>query len=55
MFKTIKTAALLAAAAATAMAALPTAASAGEGHWSIGKGVQCHVVLGVVICSSNRP
>lgn len=36
------------------MLALATPAQAGEGHWSIGNGVQCRVILGVVVCSKNR-
>lgn len=31
------------------------AATAGEGHWSIGKGIQCKLVLGKVVCSKLRP
>lgn len=38
-----------------AASAFATSASAGEGHWSIGKGVQCRNVNGVVVCSGNRP
>ena len=30
-------------------------AIAGEGHWSIGGGVQCRIVGGTVVCSKNRP
>jgi len=50
---TLGRAAMALAAAGTALVSVP--AVAGEGHWSIGKGVQCHVILGFVICSSNRP
>lgn len=35
--------------------ATATTASAGEGHWSIGKGVQCKTINGVVVCSKSRP
>lgn len=35
--------------------ALSASASAGEGHWSIGHGVQCKVVNGTVVCSKTRP
>jgi len=56
-FMTIKTglraAALTMAAAGALLSTAP--AQAGEGHWSIGKGVQCRVILGIVICSKNRP
>ncbi|MEO0033357.1 MAG: hypothetical protein RIS94_3115 [Pseudomonadota bacterium] len=54
MKKSLKLALSLAAAAGT-LAALPAPALAGEGHWSIGGGVQCRIILGVVVCSSNRP
>ena len=40
---------------ATATLGMTGNAIAGEGHWSIGKGVQCKVVMGVVVCSKNRP
>jgi hypothetical protein len=30
-------------------------AIAGEGHWSIGGGVQCRIVMGKVVCSKSRP
>lgn len=52
-FKAPLCAAVLALAAAAAM--LPAPAMAGEGHWSIGNGVQCKIVLGVVVCSKSRP
>ena len=52
-FKTSLRAAALALAAAGVAISVP--AAAGEGHWSIGKGVQCKVVLGVVVCSKTRP
>jgi hypothetical protein len=32
-----------------------TAATAGEGHWSVGKGVQCRIIGLKVVCSSSRP
>lgn len=54
MMKSFKIALTLAAAAGS-LAAIPTTAIAGEGHWSIGKGVQCRLVGGVVVCSSTRP
>lgn len=50
--------AVVAAFAAIALAANLTAAasaSAGEGHWSIGKGIQCKLVQGKVVCSKLRP
>lgn len=46
-------AALMLAILGTALSAPP--AFAGEGHWSVGKGVQCRVILGLVICSKSRP
>ena len=48
---------IAAAAAATALMGgfASTAAIAGEGHWSIGKGVQCRVIMGKVVCSKSRP
>ncbi|NLR71245.1 hypothetical protein HGI47_10200 [Novosphingobium sp. ERN07] len=51
--KTLRRAALGLAAAGVAFSAVP--AAAGEGHWSIGKGVQCRVILGIVICTKARP
>lgn len=56
--KTLKKVLVLAAVAATAATAnltFASAASAGEGHWSIGNGVQCRVINGVVVCSKSRP
>ena len=56
--KTIQKALVIAAIAASAMGSnliLATTASAGEGHWSIGKGVQCRIVQGAVVCSGARP
>lgn len=53
MKKIINVAAAAAALLGTLAIAAP--AQAGEGHWSIGKGVQCRFILGVVVCSSNRP
>lgn len=44
--------ALALAAAGTALVSVP--AVAGEGHWSIGHGVQCKVILGFVICGKTR-
>lgn len=53
--KKIITAVSIAATTLVGMVALAAPAQAGEGHWSIGKGVQCRVILGVVVCSKNRP
>jgi hypothetical protein len=53
MMKTLGRVALGLAAAGAAFSAVP--AAAGEGHWSVGKGVQCRVILGVVVCSKSRP
>ena len=53
--KKLKTTLALAAALAAGSIALSTPAVAGEGHWSIGHGVQCKIILGVVICSKTRP
>ncbi|MEQ1755828.1 MAG: hypothetical protein ABL973_17030 [Micropepsaceae bacterium] len=55
MFKKIALAAVLAATAFGANLAISTAATAGEGHWSIGQGVQCRIINGVVVCSKSRP
>ncbi len=44
---TLRRAALALAAAGLAFSGVP--AFAGEGHWSIGQGVQCRVILGVVV------
>ncbi|MDF8335554.1 hypothetical protein [Novosphingobium cyanobacteriorum] len=50
--KTVLRAAVIAlAAASTPFASAP--AYAGEGHWSVGHGVQCRVILGFVICSKR--
>lgn len=49
---TLRRAALALAAAGLAFSGGP--AFAGEGHWSIGQGVQCRVILGVVVCSKTR-
>lgn len=56
--KTIQKALVVAAIAGSALGAnlvLSTTASAGEGHWSIGKGVQCKVIMGKVVCTKARP
>lgn len=45
--------AMILAAAGLSLASVP--ALAGEGHWSVGKGVQCRVILGIVICTKARP
>lgn len=50
---TLGRAAMALAAAGTALVSVP--AVAGEGHWSIGKGVQCRVIMGFVICTKARP
>ena len=55
MFKKIVLVAALAVTTVGAGLALSSAANAGEGHWSIGKGVQCKIVNGVVVCSKSRP
>lgn len=49
---TLRRAAMALAAAGTALISMP--AVAGEGHWSIGQGVQCRVILGFVICTKSR-
>lgn len=54
MLKKIATSAAIAATLLGTSLAIPAAANAGEGHWSIGNGVQCRVILGVVVCSKNR-
>lgn len=46
---------LMAAMALSASAVIATSASAGEGHWSVGKGIQCKIVNGQVVCSKTRP
>lgn len=48
-------AAAIAGVALTANLSVAAVASAGEGHWSIGKGIQCKLVMGKVICSKSRP
>ena len=53
--KSIKTAVIAATALALGAAALPAPAAAGEGHWSIGHGVQCKIISGRVVCSKSRP
>lgn len=52
--KKIITAVSITATALVGMVALAAPAQAGEGHWSIGNGVQCRVILGVVVCSKTR-
>ena len=54
IMKKIITAVSIAATTLVGMLALAAPAQAGEGHWSIGNGVQCRVILGVVVCSKNR-
>jgi len=53
--KPIKNAVLAATILAFGAAALPAPVLAGEGHWSIGKGVQCRLIAGKVVCSKTRP
>lgn len=53
--KSIKNAVLAATMLALGAAALPAPVLAGEGHWSIGKGVQCKVIAGKVVCTKSRP
>jgi hypothetical protein len=53
--KKLVLAAVLAATSFGSALAISTAASAGEGHFSIGQGVQCKIVLGVRVCSKSRP
>ena len=55
MMKKLALAAVLAATSFGASLAISTAASAAEGHFSIGQGVQCKVLSGVVVCSKSRP
>jgi hypothetical protein len=55
MLKKIIRTAGFAATALAAATAFSAPAYAGEGHWSIGQGVQCRVILGVVVCSKSRP
>ena len=47
--------AVLAASSFGTAVAISTVASAGEGHFSIGHGVQCRIINGVRVCSSARP
>jgi hypothetical protein len=53
--KKICTAAVMAAIALTANLSIASVAHAGEGHWSIGKGIQCRVVGFLVVCGKTRP
>jgi hypothetical protein len=55
MFKKLALAAVLAATSFGSTVAFTTVASAGEGHWSIGNGIQCRLINGVVVCSKARP
>jgi hypothetical protein len=55
MIKKLFVSSLLAAVALSASVGVATTASAGEGHWSVGKGVQCKIVSGQVVCTKNRP
>lgn len=55
MLKKFITTALVLGSVTLANVALVAPAQAGEGHWSIGKGVQCKIVLGVVVCGKTRP
>jgi hypothetical protein len=51
MFKKLALTAIL----ATTTLGIAGSAMAGEGHWSIGKGVQCKIVKGVIVCGKTRP
>ncbi|MDO7833839.1 hypothetical protein Q4610_02165 [Sphingobium sp. HBC34] len=53
--KKICTAAVMAAIALTANLSVVSVANAGEGHWSIGKGIQCRLVGFRVVCGKTRP
>jgi hypothetical protein len=53
--KKICTAMVMTAIALTANMSVVSAASAGEGHWSIGKGIQCRLVGFRVVCGKTRP
>ena len=56
--ETARKAAIIAAMTAVALSAnlsVAAVANAGEGHWSIGKGVQCRLVMGKVVCTKSRP
>ena len=53
--KSVKNTVLAATMLAIGAAAFPAPVLAGEGHWSIGKGVQCRLIAGKVVCSKNRP
>ena len=55
MIRKLVLGAALAAGAMGANFAITTAAFAGEGHWSIGHGVQCRIIAGKVVCTKNRP
>jgi len=55
MIKKLVVSTLMAAMALSASAVIATSASAGEGHWSVGKGIQCKIVNGQVVCSKTRP
>lgn len=54
MKKAIRSALALAA-VVTVLSTAIAPAFAGEGHWSVGKGVQCKLVSGVVVCGKTRP
>ena len=47
--------ATVAGAALTANLSVTAVANAGEGNWSIGKGVQCKLIQGKVVCTKTRP
>jgi hypothetical protein len=55
MIKKLFVSSLLAAVALSGSVGVATPASAGEGHWSVGKGVQCKIISGQVVCTRNRP
>ena len=55
MFNNLVTATFILASTFGTSMVLTSIANAGEGHWSIGHGVQCRLINGVVVCSSARP
>ena len=55
MLRILVTASFILASTFVTSATVTSIASAGEGHWSIGHGVQCRLINGVVVCSSARP
>lgn len=55
MLRNLVTATFILASTFGTSVALNSIANAGEGHWSIGHGVQCRLINGVVVCSTARP